>query len=454
MTAAPDRTSPPEAGPPPRVELPALAKYRIGEAGTKLWVARDPQLPEVSVRLVVEAGATREPDGRTGVAELTSRLLTEGTSGRSAMEMAEWSDRLGIRVRSTAGHDFASLAVRSLSETLEGALDFLTAAVREPAFPAAETERVRRELADELERQRDEADVIADQALGRSVFGDHRYGVPSSGVPEAVTELGRDDVKAFYRRCYTGKDAAFVVCGDVAPDSVRDALEDRFGDWTAGEGRVEPDPPPETARDAGRVVVVDRPGSRQAELRLGTVGLAYGADDFYAARVANTVLGGLFNSRVNMNLREDKGWTYGAGTTFRPRRARGPFVGKAAVQTDAAADALAEFLGEVRGLWERPPDGDEMELARSSLVDSLPRQFETVHQVTRKLAAQIAYGLPEDYWERYPERIRDVTSREAAETARRRLDPGSLAAVVTAAADDVVPRLEGAFDRVEVREFP
>ncbi len=454
MTGAPDRTRPPEPGPRPRVELPELRTYRVGEAGIGLWVAEDRQLPEVSVRLLVEAGAVREADGRHGVAELTSRLLTEGSERRSAMEMAEWGDRLGIGFRASAGHDLAFLGVRSLAETLDGALDFLSAAVREPTFPADEADRVRKELVDELERDRDEPDVVANQALARSIFGDHRYATPSSGTPDSVRGLGRDDVEAFYRRGYTAADAAVVVCGDVDPDAVRDAVEDRFGDWRPGEGRVDPAPPPDEARDAGAIVLVHRPGSRQAEIRLGGIGVAYGDDDFYATRVANAVLGGLFNSRVNMNLREDKGWTYGAGTTFRPRRAPGPFVGRTAVQTDAAAAALEEFLGEVRGLWDDPPGEEEMELARNSLVESLPRQFETVHQVTRKVAAQIAYGLPDDYWERYPERIREVTSREAAEAARRRLRPSGLTAVVVADAGEVSDDLERRFDRVEVRDFP
>lgn len=454
MTGSIDRTRPPEPGPRPRVELPELRTFAIGDADVGLWVAEDRQLPEVSVRLLVEAGAVREEDGRIGAAELTARLLTEGSERRSATEMAEWGDRLGIGFRASAGHDLAFLGVSALAETLDGALDFLAAAVREPTFPSDETDRVRKELVDELERDRDESDVVADQALARSIFGDHRYASPSSGTPESVRGLGRDDVEAFYRRGYTAADAAFVVCGDVDPEAVRDAVEDRFGDWRPGEARVDPSAPPERARDAGTVVVVDRPGSRQAEIRLGGVGVAYGADDFYAVQVANAVLGGLFNSRVNMNLREDKGWTYGAGTAFRSRRAPGPFVGRTAVQTDAAAAALEEFVAEIRGMWGDPPDEEELELARNSLVESLPRQFETVHQVARKVATQIAYGLPDDYWERFPERIREVTAREAAEAARRRLRPSGLTAVVVADAGEVSDELERRFDRVEVRDFP
>lgn len=453
MSGPVDRTRAPEAGPLPELELPEFRTFRL-DNGIRVLVAEDHRLPEVSVRLLVEAGALAEAGRSPGVAELTSRLLTEGTADRSAMEMAEWLDRLGASFSAWAGYDGALLSVRSLSETLDGALDFLRAAAREPTFPEDEVARVRHELMDEMERDRDEASVVADHALIGAVYGDHRYGTPSSGTPESVASLGRGDVEEFYGTAYSASDAAVVACGDVDAERLRDALERRFGDWEPGGGRPAVEEPPGSAADAGRVVVVDRPGSAQAELRLGTVGLTHHADDFYAAQVTNSLLGGLFNSRVNMNLREDKGWTYGARTAFRARRAPGPFVGRTAVESGAVAPALAEFLGEIRGLWERPPSDDEMELARNASVLSLPRQFETVHQVSRKVSVQVAYDLPEDYWERYPDRIEGVTASEVSECARRRIGTDRLVSVVVARAGDVVPELEDRFDDVVVRDFP
>jgi zinc protease len=448
-----DRTRAPDAGPLPELELPDLRTFRL-ENGIRVWVAEDRSLPEVSVRLLVEAGALAEEGAEPGVAELTSRLLTEGTSGRSATEMAEWLDRLGASFSAWAGYDGALLSVRTLSETLDGALDFLRAAAREPTFPEEEVTRVRRELVDEMERDRDEASVVADHSLIRGVYGDHRYGTPSSGTPETVRSVGREDVAGFYDRAYSAADAAIVVCGDVEAEVLRDALEERFGDWDHGQGRPAVGDPPDAAADSGRVIVVDRPGSAQAELRLGTVGLTHHADDFYAAQVANSLLGGLFNSRVNMNLREDKGWTYGARTGFRARRAPGPFIGRTAVESGAAARALEEFMGEIRSLWERPPSEEEMRLARNASVLSMPRQFETVHQVSRKVSVQVAYDLPDDYWERYPERIESVTAPEVSELARKRIEPGRLASVVVARAEEVLPQLEERFGDVVVREFP
>lgn len=449
----PDRTRPPEPGELPSLELPDFRSFRL-DNGLELHVAEDSQLPEVSLRLVVEAGAVAEPEDGRGLAELTSRLLTEGAGGRSAPETAEWLDRLGASFHASAGYDVTTLNLHTLSDVLEGTLDFLRAVVREPSFAPAELDRVRDETADELERERDEAGVVADHALIRAVFGGHRYGTPSAGEPETVRSLGREAVTSFHGRRYTAADAAVVACGDVEVEALRDALDARFGDWEAGEGRPALAPPPEEAGEAGRVLVVDRPGSAQAEVRLGTVGLARGDDDFFPALVGNAVLGGLFNSRVNMNLREEKGWTYGASTSFHFRRVPGPFVASAAVETEAAAPALAEFLEEIRGMWGRPPDDRELALARNNLVLSLPRRFETVSQVTSRVATRIVHDLPEDWWTRYRERVEAVDRQTAVARLRELLDPDRMTAVVVAEADEVVPELEERFDRVDVVPAP
>lgn len=449
----PDRRRPPEPGPLRPLELPDFERFRLS-SGVDVWVAQDRQLPEVSLRMLLEAGAVREAPPAAGTAELTARLVTEGAAGLSAREVAEWTDRLGVSFNVSAGYDASMVSLHTLSGVLDGGLDLLGAVVREPAFEEAEVERVRGELADGLRRERDEADAVADHVLIREIYGDHRYGTPSSGTPESVEGLDRGRVAGFHATRYTAAGAALVACGDVEPEAFRGALEARFGEWTAGPGRREvPSPEGDGGTHRG-VVLVDRPGSAQAEIRLGTVGLAYGADDFFGAVVANAILGGLFNSRVNMNLREEKGWTYGARSSFSFRRAEGPFVAEAAVETGAAGRALDEFRSEMRGMWERPPDDQEVQLARNSLILSLPRQFETVRQVTRKVATQVVHDLPEDYWERYRDRIEAVTPQEVVDVARGRMDPDRMAAVVVADADAVAADLEERFDRVEVRPTP
>lgn len=451
--APPDRSRPPEPGALRPLELPEFERFTLS-SGVDVWVAEDHQLPEVSLRLVLEAGAVSEPPSAAGTAELTGRLLTEGAAGRSATEVAEWTDRLGVSFAVSSGFDATMVSLHTLSDVLGGGLDLLRAVVREPAFEPPEVERVRGELADALRRELDEADTIADHVLIREIYGDHRYGTPSSGTPESVEGLDRERVVDFHGTRYSAAGATLVACGDVDPSALGEELEARFGAWDAGPGRQDVASPTTDGGRGSRVVLVDRPGSAQAEVRLGTVGLAYGADDFFAAVLANAILGGLFNSRVNMNLREEKGWTYGARSSFSFRRAEGPFMAEAAVETEAAARAVEEFRSEIHGLWQRPPDQEEVRLAKNSLVLSLPRQFETVRQVTRKVATQAVHDLPEDYWERYRERIEAVTPDEVVEVARRRMDPDRLVAVVVADAASVRGALEDRFDRVEVRSGP
>jgi zinc protease len=450
-SGAPDRSRPPAAGEVRPLRLPGLEAFRL-PGGLEVLVGEDHQLPEVSLRLLLEAGAAAEPGGLEGVAELTGRLLTEGAAGRSALEVAAWLDRLGASFSVSAGYDVSILSLHLLSDVLEGGLDFLTAVVREPAFAAQEVERVRQERLDQIDRDLDQPEVVADYALIRAVFGDHRYGTPAAGVRASVERLSREEIARFHRRRYGPRGAALVVCGDVRAGEIRRALEERLAGWEGGEGRTVPDGPAPSVAAGRSVLLVDRPDSAQAEIRLGTVGVAYGDEAFFDLLVGNAILGGLFNSRVNMNLREEKGWTYGARTSFHFRRVPGPFVGKAAVETGAAADALWEFEREVAGLVEDPPTDEEITLAKNSLVLSLPRQFETVSQVTRKIATRFVYGLPDDYWERYRDRVEAVTRDGVVEAVRRHLDPSGLSLVVVGKAEEVEAPLRDRFGRVEVRE--
>jgi len=450
MSAGPDRARPPTPGPMGDVRLPEFRRFRLGN-GLRVWFAEERSLPEVSLRLVAECGALADPAGGEGLAELTGRLLTEGAGDRSAYEMNRWLDRIGAGFEVSVGYDAFAVSLHLVADVLGEALDFLSEAVRRPSFAVEEVERVRDERLDEIERELDRAEVVADHTLIGAVYGDHRYGVPSAGTRRSVESVRPDGVRSFHEESVGPAGSVLLVCGDVGEAELRDALEARFGSWESGSRRPEVPPAPDRAREAGRVLLVDRPGSAQAELRVGAVGASHGAPDHYPLLVANAVLGGLFNSRINMNLREEKGWTYGARTRFEFRRGRGPFVAAAAVETPAAAAALEEILAELRGLRDRPPTGTELELARNALSLSLPRKFETAGQVTRRASALVIYDLPDDHWERYRERVEAVDRAGVEEAVRRRLDPDEMVLVAVGDASELRPRLEDAFGDVEVR---
>ncbi|MEE8595475.1 MAG: pitrilysin family protein [Gemmatimonadota bacterium] len=435
-----DRTRPPPSEELRPLELPLFHRFRL-DNGLKLLVAENRKLPEVSLRLILEAGAAAEQPELGGVAELTGRLLSEGAAGRSAMEMAAWLDRLGAAFRASVGYDVASLSMHFLSDVSDGALDYLRAVVREPAFEEEEVARVRQERLDEIERHLDEPAVLADLRLIRTIYGGHPYGRPAGGVPETVASLGAAGVAGFHRERYVPDGAVLIACGALDARAFRDAVALRFDDWTGAAGPAGL-PAPSSEAPAGGLLLVDREHSAQAEIRVGRIGMEYAAPDFFAATLANAILGGLFNSRINMNLREDKGWTYGARSSFRFRRGAGPFVVSTAVESAAAAGAFREILAEIKSLVERPPDDDELRLAKNALTLSLPRQFETPSLVTGKVATQQIYELPEDYWETYVDRVEAVTPEEIVDAAGSRIPFESMTLLAVASAAEVRPMLE------------
>ncbi len=435
-----DRTRPPPSEELRPLELPLFHRFRL-DNGLKLLVAENRKLPEVSLRLILEAGAVAEQPELGGVAELTGRLLSEGAAGRSAMEMAAWLDRLGAAFWASVGYDVASLSMHFLSDVSDGALDYLRAVVREPAFEEKEVARVRQERLDEIERHLDEPAVLADLRLIRTIYGGHPYGRPAGGVPETVASLGAAGVAGFHRERYVPDGAVLIACGALDARAFRDAVALRFDDWTGAAGPAGL-PAPSSEAPAGGLLLVDREHSAQAEIRVGRIGMEYAAPDFFAATLANAILGGLFNSRINMNLREDKGWTYGARSSFRFRRGAGPFVVSTAVESAAAAGAFREILAEIKSLVERPPDDDELRLAKNALTLSLPRQFETPSLVTGKVATQQIYELPEDYWETYVDRVEAVTPEEIVDAAGSRIPFESMTLLAVASAAEVRPTLE------------
>lgn len=448
MSRVLDRSKPPESGTRPALRLPRSERHTLSNGMDVLVLAR-PALPEVSLRLITEAGAALEPERECGVAELTGRLLTEGAAGRDAMQMAAWLDLLGASFMVSASYDVTMVSMHALSDTLSGALDYLAATTRDPTFAVSETDRVRQERLDEIERDRDEPSIVATRRLVSAIYGTHPYGRPSDGTYESVSGLDAETVRRFHNRRYTSRAAALIACGDVTPESLLAELEERFGDWPAGD-EVPPLPevPPRPLRP-GRPLIVDRPGSAQSEIRIGTIGAPFQTEDLYAATLGNAILGGLFSSRINMNLREDKGWTYGARSAFYFRRGAGPFVAQTAVETPVTADAVREMMSEIEGIVSDPPSDEEMSLAKNALTLSLPRQFETTSQVTGKLARQVIFSLPEDYWERYPERINAVTRDQVVAAMDRYLDAGRLVLLVVGDADAIEPGLR-AYGSTEV----
>lgn len=447
-----DRTRPPPSLPTPPPSTPEFHETVL-PGGFRVRVASIPNLPEVAIRLMIDGGAAVEPAMEAGVAALTAKVLPAGAAGRTAMQMAEWLDHLGASIGSGVGHDSARFSLHTLSDTCEEALDYLASVVLAPSFLPDEVDRVRAERLDEVRRIGDEPGELASEALSEAIFGDHPYGRPVRGRVETLEGLDSGKLRKFWERSYGAGSSFLVAAGDVDPEAFAAVVERSFGAWAAGGVRSSAVSLPGPVSSPGTVTLVDRPGSRQSEIRIGAVGLARGDDDEIPVLVMNAILGGLFNSRLNLNLREDKGWTYGARSGFSVRRAPGPFVASAAVDTPVTARALEEMLSEIRSMTERPPSEDELALARDALILSLPRQFETTSQVASKEAERVAYDLPLDWWERFPARVGQVGRDEVVRVAERYLDPDGLVLVAVGEADALRADLSS-FGTVEERQAP
>ena len=424
-----DRSRPPEVGAPRSMRLPEPARFTLSNGLPVVLVERH-ELPVVSLQLLLMGGATSLTGEHAGLAALTADMIDEGTPTRTALEVATELERLGASFSSTAGVDASQVELVVLRHRLEQALDLMAEIVTAPTFPEAELERVRDERVTRVLQDLDEPRALANNAFATVLYGpDHPYGAPLLGTRASLESLTRDDVVGFYRRHYHAGNATLLVAGDVEADSLRAMLEARFGGWEAG-------PPARAAApqaqglDAPRIVIVDRPGAAQSEIRVGKVAVERATADYFALTALNTVLGGSFTSRLNAKLREEKGYTYGAGSGFAMRRSPGPFVAQAAVHTPVTDSAVAVFLEEIRRIRDARVPDDELERAKRYVALRLPQRFETVGDLTARLAETAVYDLPDDYWSAYVERLLAVDAAAVQRAARDHLDPGRMIVVV------------------------
>jgi predicted Zn-dependent peptidase len=440
-----DRTRLPPLGPDPVLSFAPIEKHRLPN-GLNVWTIEHRDVPIVVLVLLLPVGAAADPPERPGVAAVTGDMLDEGCGSRSALEVHDALSRIGAQFETEVGSDASVLTMSVLARNAARGVDLLAEMLREPRFETKEFERVRELRVNRLLQLRDLAPAVADRAFTQRLYRDHPYGHLAIGTEGSLRALSVPEVVSFYRRAYRPDRMTLIAVGDATHDELRAAVADSLGPWAPapaggpplvdGAAVEAPEPPPE------RVAVVHRAGAAQSELRIGRVAAARRTDDYHALLVLNMVLGGQFVSRVNMNLREAKGYTYGARTAFDFRRGRGPFVLQASVQTEVTADALREALAELSAIrGERPVTGAELSAARASLTRGYPRNFETADQIARGAAQLALYGLPDDYFSQFAPRIAAVDAAAVTRVAQMYLDPSSMLTVVVGDRDRVMAPL-------------
>ena len=422
---------PPVPGPPPRPRLPTPERWTLPN-GLRVVALPRHTVPQVVIRLVLPAGAAADPPEFPGTASLLGQLLTEGTETLGADELNARLDFLGAALHASVGHDFTEVEAILLSETLAEGVALLADVVTRPAFPEHETERVRAESLDALLAREDEPANVADDRAALEVFGpDHPYGRPPFGTREGIATVTRQALAAFHAARYRPRGAFLVASGDFDAGELRARLEDAFAHWS---GEAAPIPYPAGAprpENAGRVVLARWDDAAQSEIRLAGAGLDRRSPDWFVGAVANYVLGGsTITGRLGANLREDKGWTYGARSGFHAGLAIGGWIADTAVDVEVTDDAVLEILSETRRMATQPVPEDELRRAKDALILSLPRVFETPAGVASRYVTIEAYGLADDYWERYPERIEAVTAEEVLRVSAACFHPDRLVRVV------------------------
>jgi zinc protease len=410
--------------------FPHFERRTLGN-GMGLVVAPVHKLPLVTAIAVVDAGATNDPVGREGAASLVASLLSEGTGSMDGDTLTLALERLGASLSTGGDWDTATAGITVTGERLAPALRLLADAVTSPSFPTRELERLREERFAELLQLRTEPRGLADEMATRFAYApDARYSRPVGGTRESVRALEARDIGELYSARYRPGATTLVLAGDITVDDAADLVERTFGDWTgappAGTAAA-PDAPNPQPR---AVHLVAKPDAPQSELRLLHPGIPRVHPDYFQVVVLNAVLGGLFSSRINLNLRERNAYTYGARSEFDWRRDAGPFVVSTAVASDVTAAAAREVLDEIGRIRREPISEDELSLATNYLAGVFPIRYESTAAIATALANLVIYGLDDDYFDRYRDGIRGVTSEDVLAAAQRHLHPDRLRTVV------------------------
>lgn len=422
-------------------EFPAVETERIGNR-MGVRVVRSTAFPIVTAMIVFRSGETAVPAGQGGLAVLTGSALEGGTTRMSSRELARELEDIGAGFGVAAGWDSTTAAVSCMAGRLDNALPLLAEMVRRPAFRVPDFERYRAQrLAAAAHRRMDPAS-LANDSYARFVFGGRdSYRRPLAGTEGTLAGLGPDDAHRFALARYGPEAAVLIVAGDVEPVEVLSLAEREFGGWDRATDSG-PEPRVSPRRRERAVRLVHRPGSVQSEIRVGHVGVARSVEDYLPLMVLNLVLGGSFSSRLNLNLRERNGFTYGVRSRFTPRRGAGPFVVSTSVENAVTGAAVREIVGEIEGLAESGPTPDEVEAAKSYMAGVFPLRMETTGQIASGIAQTVVFDLPSDYYRSYRSQVRKVTREEAAESARRHIRPAELCTVIVGDADEVAPQLE------------
>jgi zinc protease len=447
----PWRTDVPKPGPARALQLPTPETFKLANGLTVIHNER-PGLPVVAATLVFRTGSEANPPDKPGLANFTAAVIDEGTKTRSALQLADDVAQLGASIGTASSMDTSSVSVRSLKKTFPQALEIAADVVLNPTFPAEEIERQRKSRLGTLVQMRDNPQQVVGIAMSAALYGaSHPYGYPEIGTEASNKAMTRDDMLTFWKQNYVPNNAALVVAGNVSLAELKTLAEKTFGSWQSGTAANTKSGAPSTTQ--ARIVIVDKPGAQQTQLRVASIGVPRSTPDYDALEVMNNILGGLFSSRININLREKHGYTYGAGSQFVYRRAAGPFLIGGGIRTDVTAPAVSEIFKEVQRMISDPIAAEELALSKDSLVRSLPGLFEESPSAAATFANLFVYDLGLDYYARFPARVNAIDVAAVQQAAKKHVVPDKLIVVAVGDRAKIEPALRKLnLGTIELRE--
>jgi len=424
------RNAVPKAGPARVPALPVPQSFALANGLRVLYLQR-PNLPIISAQLVVDAGLAAGDPSLPGVSAFTAAMLEEGTTSRSSQQLSDELDRLGAAYAAQTGRDVTSLEVDALARNFPDALALLADMAQHPAFPADEIERQRKARLSTIAESREHGTALADAAFARALYGPaHPYGTSAIGTEASVTRIREADLRSLWQRNFRPDNAALIMVGALDVPNLKALVERQWGEWRpVGAAAAASAAPAKPVTSAARVIIVDMPDAPQTVLRIGRIGTVRTTPDFAALQVLNEAFGGAFTSRLSLDLREEKGYTYGVGSRFSYGRMPAPFSIRTSVRSDVSAPAVKEVFSELKRVTASPLAAEELKRARGSLTQSLPGLFETNEATAGSFSDLFVYGLPLDYYRKLPVQFNAVKAPTVDALARRYFDSASMVVI-------------------------
>ncbi|NKB33014.1 MAG: insulinase family protein [Pseudomonadales bacterium] len=439
-----DRSRLPEIDTPPDVSFPEIQRAQLSN-GLNIVLTERSAIPTVGIQLMVNAGYAADQLAAPGTASLTMNMLDEGTTSLSSLEISEELEMLGAVLNTGSNLDTSSITLNALTENLEPSLALFADVILNPSFPQAELDRLKQQQLARIQREQTTPIQMAQRVFPKLIYGaNHAYGqgLTGSGTLDSVSSLQRDDLVDFVNSWFKPNNATLIVVGDTSLDTLVPLLEEQFANWNPGDVPVK-NVSDVAQQQESKIFIIDRPDSLQSVIYAGHVAPAVEDESEIAIGTMNNILGGSFTSRINMNLREDKGWSYGSRTIMIPTNSQRPFFVQAPVQTDRTADSMQEVINELRGfIDESPPTREEVQKAQDSQSLRLAGRWETNNAVSGSLREIVRFGYEDDYFDRYADRVRSLNIEDVAAAAREVVRPENMIWLVVGDRNQVEAEIE------------